>query len=327
MPDPTSTTFFSYSRTDAEFVLRLAQDLRAAGAKVWLDQLDIGGGQLWDRAVEEALRTSPRQVAVLSPEAVNSQNVMDEVSYALEERKQVIPVLFRDCQIPFRLRRVQYIDFRTDYDRGLRELLRALGAAEQGAPEVGARKPSEGPLQPDLEKRPMVGTGLGQSAGATELRPETIQKTPQRPPLDSDAHASSKKLWIAAAMVGVLALAAGIWYMATTGRRNLQVEFPAPIIQSTRVYLLAPTEKKATMLLNLRSGLANAGFNVIGQRTIIDPGRPDNPEIRYFNSLDQAQAEAIAEPVRNYFNDKSVAAKRYTDPQARPGYIEIWTGR
>ena len=141
MPDPTPTTFFSYSRADSEFVLRLATDLRAAGAKVWLDQLDIDAGQLWDSAVEEALRASPRQVVVLSPEAVNSQNVMDEVSYALEEHKQVIPVFYRNCQMPFRLRRVQYIDFRTDYDHGLRDLLRALGVAKQDT----ARVP-QGPL-------------------------------------------------------------------------------------------------------------------------------------------------------------------------------------
>ena len=41
----TGKTFFSYSRDDSEFVLKLAKDLRAAGADVWLDQLDIGAGK------------------------------------------------------------------------------------------------------------------------------------------------------------------------------------------------------------------------------------------------------------------------------------------
>jgi hypothetical protein len=144
MPEPSLTTFFSYARVDSEFVLRLAKDLRASGAKVWLDQLDISPGQRWDASVEEALRASPRQVAVLSPASVVSDNVMDEVSFALEEHKQVIPVLYRDCQIPFRLRRVQYIDFRTDYDRGLRELhqgvrRRRTAGASQGCPPAGSR--------------------------------------------------------------------------------------------------------------------------------------------------------------------------------------------
>ena len=47
--------FISYARTDGEFALRLAQDLRAADVDVWLDQLDIRAGDPWDQAVEQAL--------------------------------------------------------------------------------------------------------------------------------------------------------------------------------------------------------------------------------------------------------------------------------
>jgi hypothetical protein len=51
---------------------------------------------------------------------------MDEVSYALEAKKLVIPILYRECTIPFRLRRLQYIDFRNDYQSGLSHLLKVL---------------------------------------------------------------------------------------------------------------------------------------------------------------------------------------------------------
>lgn len=47
--------FISYSRADAEFALKLAKDLRSAGADIWIDQLDIVSGERWDEAVEEAL--------------------------------------------------------------------------------------------------------------------------------------------------------------------------------------------------------------------------------------------------------------------------------
>ena len=213
MPVPTPTTFFSYARSDAEFVLRLAKDLRVAGAKIWLDQLDIGAGQLWDRAVEEALHASPQQVAVLSPEAVNSQNVMDEVSYALEERKQVIPVLYRDCQIPFRLRRVQYIDFRNDYERGLHDLLRALGVAEKGASEAGVWEASKGQPKSDLRKSSKVEVRQGQLSRAAELLPKTYRETLERSSIGSGIRASLKKRWIVGAIVVLLAVTAGIWYM------------------------------------------------------------------------------------------------------------------
>jgi hypothetical protein len=128
----TSAAFFSYGREDSDFALQLAGDLKAAGASVWLDQLDIVPGQRWDRAVEDALANCPRMLVILSPASVNSTNVMDEVSFALEEKKTVIPVVYRDCTIPFRLRRVQYVDFRHDYARGLKELRKTL-ALEQKA--------------------------------------------------------------------------------------------------------------------------------------------------------------------------------------------------
>src|SRR5271165_5045351 len=123
--------FFSYSREDTEIVLRVAGDLKAAGANVWLDQMDIVPGQRWDDAVEHALADCPRMLVVLSPAAVHSTNVMDEVSFALEEGKTVVPILYRDCGVPFRLRRVQYIDFRRDYEHGLQELLKTLAARRQ----------------------------------------------------------------------------------------------------------------------------------------------------------------------------------------------------
>ncbi len=120
------TTFFSYSRTDSTFV-KLAKDLRDAGADIWLDQLDIKAGSHWDSSIENALNTSTRLLAILSPASVGSNNVMDEISYALESNKVVISVLLNLCATPFRLRRLQRIDFTGDYQSGLNQLLEVLG--------------------------------------------------------------------------------------------------------------------------------------------------------------------------------------------------------
>ena len=123
---PLEKTFFSYSRDDSEFVLKLAKDLRAAGADIWLDQLDIPAGKRWDAEIETALENSQGQLVILSPSSVDSHNVMDEVSYALEKGKQVIPIILKECQIPFRLKRLQYIDFTSSFDAGFNQLLKAL---------------------------------------------------------------------------------------------------------------------------------------------------------------------------------------------------------
>jgi hypothetical protein len=119
--------FVSYSRDDSQFALKLAADLRADGASVWIDQLDISPGAHWDRAIQEALNTSPIVLVVLSPSSVESTNVQDEVGFAIEERKTLIPILYRDCVMPMRLRRLQYLDFRHDLEGGFRKLRHALG--------------------------------------------------------------------------------------------------------------------------------------------------------------------------------------------------------
>src|SRR5687768_7650787 len=114
-----SIIFFSYSRDDSDFALKLGTDLRAAGISIWLDQLDIKPGERWDVAIGKGLAACSWILVILSPASVASTNVMDEVSYALDENKPVIPVLHEACEIPFRLRRVQYTDFRDDYQGAL----------------------------------------------------------------------------------------------------------------------------------------------------------------------------------------------------------------
>lgn len=131
--------FCSYARADAGFVLKLAKDMKSAGANIWLDQLDIPVGQRWDQAVEEALRGCEYLLVVLSPTSVESNNVMDEVSFGFEEQKQILPVLYRTCVIPFRLRRLQYSDFTASYDAGLLQLYQAVGMKAPEASRPGSQ--------------------------------------------------------------------------------------------------------------------------------------------------------------------------------------------
>lgn len=134
--DP-STAFVSYSREDWEFVLRVAKDLKGKGAKVWMDKLDLRPGQCWEREVETALNSCSRMLVILSPASVGSSNVLAEVAFAIEEGKEVIPVLYLECKIPFRLRPFQYADFRTSYDEGFQDLLATMGS-DRAAAEAAA---------------------------------------------------------------------------------------------------------------------------------------------------------------------------------------------
>ena len=144
-------TFVSYSRSDSQFAVKLASDLRANGASVWLDQLDIAPGARWDSSIEEALRRSARVIVVLSPKAVASQNVLDEVSFALDEGKTIVPVLVETCAVPMRLRRLQHVDFTPGYDAALGRLLGTLGVASTSVSRTAAPPP---PPEPEPEPPP-----------------------------------------------------------------------------------------------------------------------------------------------------------------------------
>jgi hypothetical protein len=70
-------------------------------------------------------------VVVLSPSAVESNNVLNEIALAEEEGKTIIPILLEDCRFPLRLRRLQYSDFRNNYSLGFESLRLSLADVSQ----------------------------------------------------------------------------------------------------------------------------------------------------------------------------------------------------
>lgn len=128
--------FLSYARADAEFALRLAGDLRAAGVDLWIDQRDILPSQRWDRAIEVALRGCAAVVVILSPRSVASENVLDEVGFALDHKKEVVPLLIESCDVPIRINRLQHVDFTAGYAEALERCKSVLGAGQQPPAQV-----------------------------------------------------------------------------------------------------------------------------------------------------------------------------------------------
>jgi TIR domain len=167
--------FFSYARADSEFVLKLAEDLRSNGTNLWLDQLDIPGGARWDDAIEAALHDCPCLLVVLSPASVTSDNVKDEISFGLENHKTIVPILYKECVIPFRLKRLQYIDFRVDYNNGFKRLVQTLRLLNQLStqqpmtPIPEARRPTE---KEETEEVPATSEHARQEE--IKLKPSTV---------------------------------------------------------------------------------------------------------------------------------------------------------
>ena len=136
--------FLSYSRSDERIALRLAKDLRASGVPMWVDQLDIRPSEHWDKAIERAVSSCRGLVVILSPRSVASDNVADEISFAIDNGKSVLPVMIERCTLPLRLTRMQVVDATANYDRALKQCLgELLRRSESPEASPGTKAPRQ----------------------------------------------------------------------------------------------------------------------------------------------------------------------------------------
>ena len=127
MPD----VFVSYSRRDGEFVARLAADLEARGKSVWVDTQGIGDGEVFPDAIRRAIERSNAFVFVISPESVASRYCENEVEYAHQLQKRVVPVLLEqveDERLPEAIRIRNWIPYtpHTDQAQASQRLVAAI---------------------------------------------------------------------------------------------------------------------------------------------------------------------------------------------------------
>ncbi|OBX26505.1 TIR domain-containing protein [Gelidibacter algens] len=118
--------FISYSKKDTEYVSSLVQALRQQGFDVWFDK-NIMTGNDWDDTIEEEIKNADALILILSKTSVASENVKDEMSYALSLGKSVNPIKIEECNVPMRLARKQFIDFAIlGHDLGFERLVKDI---------------------------------------------------------------------------------------------------------------------------------------------------------------------------------------------------------
>jgi hypothetical protein len=120
--------FICYARDDELFALDLTTDLRKAGVKAFMDEIDIDITMEleWGQAIGKAMRICGVLLLVLSPDAIHDAEVQGERIYFLNHGKIVIPVTARECTTHGLEMFIQPIDFENDYQTGLQELLQLL---------------------------------------------------------------------------------------------------------------------------------------------------------------------------------------------------------
>ncbi len=127
--------FISYSRRDTDYVSSLVTALREQGFDVWFDK-NIRTGTDWDDTIESELKKADAVVLILSKTSVTSDNVKDEISYAIGLNKSVNPIKIEECDVPMRLARKQFVDFtalghEAGFERLVSDLKRTLEIADE----------------------------------------------------------------------------------------------------------------------------------------------------------------------------------------------------
>ena len=120
--------FLSHNSADKPRVRKLAERLKGAGLRVWLDEWVIKPGDDIYLAIERGLESARVQVLCLSPAALGSEWVALERSTVLfrdptNKGRRFVPLLLSDCDLPDTLRRYKYVDFRAESEAGIVELL------------------------------------------------------------------------------------------------------------------------------------------------------------------------------------------------------------
>jgi hypothetical protein len=126
--------FLSHAHEDAEVADRIGQALQEAGVSAFYHQLGLSPGDSINRAISSELSASDFVVLLLSPAALQSSWMMEEVeTLARSEWRQraisLIPVKIRPCRIPDFLYKWSIIDATRSFSRGMEKLVQVLRVA------------------------------------------------------------------------------------------------------------------------------------------------------------------------------------------------------
>jgi predicted nucleotide-binding protein len=87
--------FISHSSRDRWITRKMAEDIRAVGAEVWVDEKDLEGGDVIVEKILQGVDACTEAIILLSPDSVNSQWVVFEIGALRMKHRRITPVLHR----------------------------------------------------------------------------------------------------------------------------------------------------------------------------------------------------------------------------------------
>jgi TIR domain len=112
MPSESTNVFISYSRADALLVSPVVKLLRVNKSLVFQDIDAIQPGKRWQGEIAKALAESNLVVVFWCTHASRSNQVSKEWHAAVEQKKDLLPLLLDTTPLPPELAEFQWIDFR-----------------------------------------------------------------------------------------------------------------------------------------------------------------------------------------------------------------------
>jgi hypothetical protein len=123
--------FLSHNREDKDLVREVGSILHGFGIETWFDEWEILPGDRITEKIEEGLSKATSVIIFLSPHAVASPWVTEEMHTSLYQtistgRLQIIPVVVTECEIPLLLSNYSRIDVGNDKTQIANEIRRAV---------------------------------------------------------------------------------------------------------------------------------------------------------------------------------------------------------
>jgi len=140
--------FVSYAHSDSDVVFREITLFHKMGYPIWYDE-GINPGNEWPEEVAQALDLCTLFVVFISPKAVESRNVRNEINFALNNKKPFLAIHLRETKLPagleLRMGDIQAVlKYATSDDRYRRLVERTLaGNLGSGQPRATIESSSE----------------------------------------------------------------------------------------------------------------------------------------------------------------------------------------
>ena len=122
MTEPSHAVFLSYASQDAQAAQKICDALRAAGIEVFLDQSELGGGDVWDQKIRREIHDCALFIPIVSQHTQERLEgyfrhewklAIERTHHMAEQKPFLVPVVVdgtrdQEALVPDALRAVQW---------------------------------------------------------------------------------------------------------------------------------------------------------------------------------------------------------------------------